>query len=215
MTFQERLAGLKQKIEAGIPREYLAIMHGATAELAAGGIQDGVLKFGDRMPAFTLPDENGTFIQSSEWLEKGPLVITFYRGVWCPYCNADLSNLKHVQPDVEAAGAVLAAISPEKAEHSQAVIKQHKLPFPILTDAENKTAAAFGLRFAVPEKLKLLYRDTFKIDLEFYSGDPSWTLPMPARFLVDTGGIIRYAESSPDYTQRPDPEDLMAILNTL
>ena len=215
MTFQERLASLKQRIEGSLPQEALDIMHAATAELAASGIQGKVLGAGDTMPAFTLPDENERPVNSSDRLAEGPLVITFYRGVWCPYCNADLANLKHVVPTVQEAGGTMIAVSPEQAEHSRTIIQRQKLPFPILTDFENNVAAAFGLRFAVPETLKLLYRDTFHIDLEQYSGDPGWTLPMPARFLVDRDGVIRYAESSPDYTQRPDPDDLVEVLKAL
>lgn len=215
MTFQERLAGLKQRIEGSMPQEYLDIMHGATAELEDSGIQDKVLKTGDMSPAFSLPDENGQSVSSADLLTKGPLVITFYRGLWCPYCNADLANLKHIVPDVEAAGATMIAISPELPEYSAEIIRKQNLPYSILSDAGNETAAAFGLRFSLPDALKKLYRDTFGIDLEKFSGDPSWTLPMPARFLIDSEGVIRYAESSPDYTKRPDPDALIKVLETL
>ena len=214
MTFQERLAHLKQRIEGGMTQAYLDIMHGATAELAASGIEEKVLKVGSVMPAFSLPDENGQTVNSSELMAKGPLVITFYRGLWCPYCNADLANLKHIVPTVEKAGGTMVAISPELPEYSREIISKQRLPFSILSDAGNEIAAKFGLRFSLPEDLKVLYRDTFNIDLEKCSGDPSWTIPMPARFLVDSDGIIRYAESSADYTQRPDPDDLIEVLKT-
>ena len=132
----------------------------------------------------------------------------------CPYCNADLANLKHIAPTVQEAGGTMVAISPELPEYSREIISKQRLPFSILSDAGNEIAAKFGLRFSLPEDLKALYRDTFNIDLEEFSGDPSWTLPMPARFLVDSAGIIRYAESSADYTQRPDPDDLIGVLKT-
>lgn len=215
MTFQQRLAQLKQRIEGGMPQDVLDIMHGATAELAASGIEEKVLKVNDTMPAFSLLDENEQAINSSELTTKGPLVITFYRGLWCPYCNADLANLKHIVSTVEEDGGNMITISPELPEYSREIIKKQRLPFSILSDAGNEIAAKFGLRFRLPENLKVLYRDTFNIDLEKFSGDPSWTLPMPARFLVDSAGIIHYAESSADYTQRPDPDDLVEVLKTL
>ena len=215
MTFQEQLAHLKQKIEGDMPQKYLDIMHGATAELETSGIQETILNVGDSAPVFALPDENEEIISCAELMANGPLIITFYRGLWCPYCNTDLGNLKHYVPIIEEASATMVAISPERPEYSQEIIKRHKLPYSILSDAGNEVAAKFGLRFTVPERLKLLYRDTFGIDLEKYNGDSTWTLPIPARFLIDTEGIIRYAEFSPDYTQRPDPDDLIGILKTL
>ena len=214
MNFQQQLADMKQKIEGGMPQAALDIMHEATKELAASGIQDGVVEVGDAMPAFNLPNEELQPVISSDLLAKGPLVITFYRGVWCPYCNIDLSNLNQYQLAIEEAGANMVAISPEQAKHSQSITKRRKLTFPILTDAGNAFAEQLGLRFTLPQALQDLYL-SFGIDLKAYNGDPSWTLPMPARLLVDQSGVIRYAESSPDYTQRPDPDELMDVLATL
>jgi peroxiredoxin len=106
------------------------------------------------------------------------------------------------------------AISPQLPHHNRELIRSRSLGFEILSDAGNAVAARFGLRFALPDYLKALYA-TFPLDIAAYNGDASWTLPMPARFIIDRRGIIRYAQSDPDYTTRPEPEDTLAALRAL
>jgi peroxiredoxin len=106
------------------------------------------------------------------------------------------------------------AVSPQQPEHNRELIRQRHLEYEVLTDHGNEVAARFGLRFALPAYLRDLYR-TFPLDLAAYNGEPSWTLPMPARFVIDPGGVIRAAESDPDYTTRPEPEDTLAALRAL
>jgi peroxiredoxin len=164
------------------------------------------------MPAFELRNQDETLVDSQQLLAKGPLVITFYRGIWCPYCNADLANLKKYVAEIEAAGAQLIAISPEQPQFLKQISNTQKLNFDILHDANNDLAAAFGLKFTLPEDLKAIYRDGFKVDLEKQQGNSEWALPMPARFLVNQAGVIQYAESEPDYRRRPNPDELMELL---
>lgn len=111
-------------------------------------------------------------------------------------------------------GASLVAISPQLPQHNRELIRSRELTFPILSDAGNEVAAKFGLRFALPEYLKQVYAG-FPLDIAAYNGDASWTLPMPARFIIDRSGTIRYAQSDPDYTTRPEPEDTLAALRAL
>jgi peroxiredoxin len=106
------------------------------------------------------------------------------------------------------------AISPQLPSHNRELIRSRSLGFEILSDAGNEVAARFGLRFALPDYLREVYA-SFALDLTGYNGDASWTLPMPARFIIDRQGIIRYAESDPDYTTRPEPEDTVAALRAL
>lgn len=212
MDFQQQLEKLKQRIEGNMPPEYLEIMHRATQELKDSNIQDGVLKAGHKAPAFTLVNQDGETISSESLLGKGKIVLTFYRGVWCPYCNADLANLKKYVPQFEAAGATLLGISPEIPQHLQKIIKMQRLNFDILHDDRNEIAEQFGLKFTYSEELKALYRDKFKIDLAVQQGNDEWALPMPARFIIDQDGIIQYAESEPDYRNRPNPDELMTVL---
>ena len=170
-----------------------------------------ILKAGDRAPSFTLTDPEGQPVSSDTLLERGPLVISFYRGVWCPYCNMELQALQEALPRFENLGAQLVAISPQTAANSRKSVRQNALGFPILSDPHNAVAAAFGLRFALPDYLVDLYR-SLKNDLPAFNGDPSWTLPMPGRFVVGPDGVILYAEVNPDYTRRPEPEAMLPAL---
>jgi len=215
MTFQSKLQQLAEKIEGSMPAENVRIMHKATDELRQSGIQEKVLKVGDTFPAFELQNQDGKVVRSEDLLAKGHLVLTFYRGVWCPYCNVDLLNLKKYVSEVKAHGGQLLAISPELPLYLGQVRERQRLNFDLLHDQGNQVAAAAGLKFQLPSAIKTLYRDKFKINLEAHQGNDEWALPMPARFLVDREGIIRYAESNPDYRFRPDPDALLAVLKSL
>ena len=122
--------------------------------------------------------------------------------------------LQAIQPELTALGATLVAISPQLPEHNRELARHRHLTFEILTDRGNEVASRFGLRFELPDDLHKLYL-TFPLDLEKFNGDTSWTLPIPSRFVIDQQGVIRYAESDPDYTTRPEPEDTLAALRTL
>ena len=160
-----------------------------------------------------LKDADGKTVSLSELLVQGPLIVSFYRGVWCPYCNMELQALQDALPAFRELGAQLVAISPQNAVNSRKSIRANKLDFPILSDPGNETAAAFGLRFALPDYLIELYKN-LKNDLPAFNGDTSWTLPMPGRFVIGQDGIIRYAEVNPDYTHRPEPSDMLAVLRS-
>lgn len=216
MTLQAKLDAFKTDFEAGqppynVPPSVIETMHRATAELIASGAAGRALKAGDRAPAFTLHDPDGKPVSSAELLAQGPLVVSFYRGVWCPYCNMELQALQAALPDFEASGAKLVAISPQTAVNSRKSVRQNALGFPILSDTHNDVAASFGLRFELPDYLVELYK-ALKNDLPSFNGDPSWTLPMPGRFVIGQDGIILYAEVNPDYTRRPEPEDMLPAL---
>ena len=215
MDFQQKLINLKERLEGNLPADALKIMHGATKELQESGIQERVLMPGQEMPAFELLNQNKTLVNSGELLTKGALIITFYRGIWCPYCNVDLANLKKYLPQVEAAGAQMVAISPEKPVFLKKISDMQKLNFDLLHDVDNVLADLFGLKFYLPEALREVYREKFSVDLQVQQGNNNWALPMPARFLVDSSGIIQYAESEPDYRQRPDPDELIQVLKSL
>ncbi|HEY1857773.1 peroxiredoxin-like family protein [Acidocella sp.] len=216
MSLQDRLDAFKADFEAGKPPyetrpAVIETMHRATAELIASGAAGRALKAGDKAPAFILNDPEGNAVSSADLLAKGPLVLSFYRGVWCPYCNMDLQALQAALPAVQNLGASLVAISPQNAPNSRKSVRQNGLGFPILSDPHNDVAAAFGLRFELPDYLVELYKG-FKNDLPTFNGDPSWTLPMPARFVIGQDGTILYAEVNPDYTRRPDPEEMLPVL---
>jgi peroxiredoxin len=216
MTLQAKLDAFKADFVGGkppfnAPPEVHVVMKRATAELIATGQAERALKVGDRAPVFTLDDPDGNPVSCAELLAKGPLVLSFYRGVWCPYCNMELQALEEALPAFRDLGANLVAISPQIKANSRKSVRQNKLSFPILSDVKGDVGAQFGLRFNLPDYLIDLYKG-FGNNLPVFNDDPSWTLPMPARFVIGQDGIILYAEVNPDYTQRPDPCELIPAL---
>lgn len=216
MSLQEKLDAFKADFRAGkppynAPPEIHPIMERATAELIASGQAARAVKAGDRTPEFRLRDQDGNAVSSAELLENGPLVVTFYRGVWCPYCNIELQAINEVLPQLEALGASVVAISPQTAVNSRKSVRTNSLGFPVLSDTNNEVAAAFGLRFKLPDYLVDLYKK-LKNDLPAFNGDPSWTLPMPARYVIGSDGVVLYSEVNPDYTHRPDPSEMFSVL---
>ena len=219
MTLQDRLDAFKADFESGKlafkpGHEALDIMHRATAELVASGQALNAKKAGDKAPEFALKDPDGNVVSSASLLENGPLVVSFYRGVWCPYCNLELQALQAALHEIEGRGARVIAISPQTAPNSRKSQRDNKLTFPILNDEKSRVAVAFGLRFSLPDYLVELYKG-FKNDLPAFNDDPAWVLPMPARYVIGADGIIAYAEVNPDYTQRPDPSELLPVLDKL
>ncbi|KAF2393596.1 peroxiredoxin-like family protein [Pseudomonas frederiksbergensis] len=216
MTLQAKLDAFKADFKAGkppynAPVEIHPVMERATAELIASGAASKAMKVGDKAPLFTLKDPDGNPVSSADLLAKGPLVLTFYRGVWCPYCNMELQALQAFLPTLQEFGANLIAISPQIAANSRKSVRTNGLEFPILSDTHNDVAQAFGLRFALPDYLVELYKN-LRNDLPTFNDDPSWTLPMPARYVIGRDGVIRYAEVNADYTQRPEPEAMLDAL---
>lgn len=216
MMLQARLDAFKADFKGGkppynAPPEIHPIMERATAALFASGQAERAIHAGDRAPAFVLQDQNDRTVSSAELLAQGPLIVTFYRGVWCPYCNIELQALNELRPQFRALGANIVAISPQKPVNSRKSVRQNQLDFPVLSDVRGETGAAFGLRFALPDYLVALYQ-TLGNDLPAFNDDPSWTLPMPARYVIGQDGVVRYAEVNPDYTRRPEPADMLPVL---
>jgi peroxiredoxin len=215
MSLQDKLDAFKAEFEAKkAPPEVVAVFHKSTADLIASGQATRALKVGDRAPAFTLPDAEGAIIASAELLTKGPLVVTFYRGAWCPYCNMDLQAIEAAAAQIRSLGASLVAISPQTPASSRKSQHDNAVSFPILSDHRGEIAAAFGLRWRVQDELKAVMA-AFKVDLAVHNGEPSWTLPMPARYVIAPDGVISYSEVNPDYTRRPDPSELLPTLQRL
>lgn len=220
MALQDTLDAFKKDFESGKPPfnvspEIVKLMHRATAELKATGQAERALSVGDTLPSFSLPTADGEQISSEELLATGPLVISFYRGAWCPYCNFELKALEEARPELERRGASLAAISPQTATNSRKSQNDNGLDFPILVDESNSFARELGLVFRLPDYLIDGAYKKLGANLDRFNGDESWELPMPARYVVDQAGVIRYAEVNPDYTQRPDPSEMFSVLDGL
>uniref|UniRef100_E1T4Z4 thioredoxin-dependent peroxiredoxin n=1 Tax=Burkholderia sp. (strain CCGE1003) TaxID=640512 RepID=E1T4Z4_BURSG len=216
MSLQDKLDAFRADFKAGkapfnAPPEIHPVMERATAELIASGQAARAIKAGDRAPHFNLKDQDGNDVSSAALLVNGPLVVTFYRGVWCPYCNIELQAINEVLPQIRAYGANVVAISPQTQVNSRKSVRTNQLGFPVLSDVNGQTAADFGLRFALPDYLVDLYK-SLKNDLPAFNNDPGWTLPMPARYVIGQDGIVLYSEVNPDYTRRPDPSDMFPVL---
>lgn len=214
-SLREQFAERKELIAKYVPAETQAVHARVIAELRAAGIVQRVLPVGVRIPDFELRDQNEKLVSSAALLGQGPLVICFIRGRWCPFCVGQMEAMNAALSRIRQAGASLAAISPQTAKQAFFMVDQHKLDFPLLVDAGNRVARQFGIVYRVPEEQQAIYRRAF-INLSFTNGDDSWELPMPATFIVDRGGVIQYAHADPDYTERPEPAEIiekLALLN--
>ncbi len=170
-----------------------------------------VLRVGDPMPDFVLPNAEGELVFSDDLLARGPLVLCFFRGGWCPFCATTLQSLQEVLPEIEAAGATLVALSPDAAGHAAEAKRELGLGYELLTDIDNATGLRFGAVYRVPEAYRAALL-SFGIDLEQRHGDASWLLPLPATFIVGQDGILRHAQASGDVTDRTEPEAILGLL---
>jgi len=198
-----------------IPKPALAVMDAETARLAASGVALRALKPGAAAPDFILPDAHGQLVRYHSLLRNGPVVIVFYRGGWCPYCNLHLRGFQRVLPQLQDLGAGLVAISPQLPDNSLSTQELKHLTFPVLSDVGNKVARQFGIVFELSRELLRLYRQ-FGHPLDEANGESgSKELPVPATFLADQKGIIRLVHVDADYTRRIDPEDVIEALKHL
>jgi peroxiredoxin len=208
---REIFAERKELIAKYVPAETQAIHAQAVGELKEKHLAANVLPMGAKAPQFTLPDHNGRLVSPIDLLAKGRLVLCFIRGRWCPFCVGQMEAMNLIVSQIEQAGATLVAISPQTVKQSFFMHDQHKLRFPLLSDAGNKVARQFGLTYRVPAAQEAVYRRAF-VNLPLANGDESWELPIPATFITDRDGTISYASANEDYTERPEPSDIVGYL---
>jgi peroxiredoxin len=213
MPLAQQLEELTRKLRSMVPAERLATIDRAAEELKASGLAERALKAGDRAPLFELPDGDGMMWRSTDLLKNallrsGPLVIVFYRGRWCAYCNAQLNAMQQIHSQIAAADAALVAISPQTQKHSYMTRDMHRLRFPVLSDSGNQVARAFGLVYRVSPEMQRLY-EGIMTKLPGYNGDASWELPLPATYVVRPDGIISFASVNADWRQRPEPAEIL------
>jgi peroxiredoxin len=208
---RELFAERKGLIAKYVPPEAQAVHARAVAELREKRLARNILAVGAQAPAFELNDLNGKLTSSAALLSKGRLVICFFRGRWCPFCVGQLEAMNLILPQIEQAGASLLAISPQTIQQSFFMGDQHKLSFPLLSDAGNEVARHFGVVYRVPDEQEAIYRRAF-INLPFANGDDSWELPIPASFILNRDGTVLYAAASEDYTERAEPSDILHAL---
>jgi peroxiredoxin len=215
------MSALKDMIDAyneakkeRVAAETLATMAQATQDLRCSGIESLALKTGDTMPDFELLNQHGKRRRLSGYLAKSPVVLNIYRGGWCPYCNMEMKALHDVLPEIQAHGAQLVAMTPETPDKAMLTAESNAIAIDILSDAGNQIADEMGLVFELPQALRPIY-EQFGIDLPACNGDNSFKLPVPATYIVDQDGSIVYHFVNADYTQRLEPEEIIAKLTML
>jgi len=205
------LAERKELIVKYVPPETQAIHAQAVAELRQRNLAAAILPVGAKAPAFELPDHDGKIVSSSALLSKGPLIVCFIRGRWCPFCVGQMEAMNLALPQIESAGALLVGISPQTVKQSYFMHDQHRLRFPLLSDAGNKVARRFGLTYRVSAPQEAVYRRAF-VNLPLANGDDSWELPIPATYVLDRDGTVLFASANEDYTERPEPEEVLSVV---
>lgn len=192
-----------------------AKMDKATDDLATSGMVDSSLQVGQSAPDFELSNVKGEQVSLKNALANGPVVLSFYRGGWCPYCNLELRYLQQFLPQFQDAGATLIAVSPQMPDASLSTQEKEGLEFEVLSDVGNKVAREYGLVFTLPESLHAMYGNLEGINLAKDNGDDSFELPVPATYLIDKNGTIKYAFAHADYTKRAEPEDVLKALKAI
>jgi peroxiredoxin len=210
MSLNEQLDSLTAKLRAMVPAERLAVVDDAAEGLAQSGLAERALKAGDSAPTFELPDGDGMLWRSDDLLRGGPLVIVFYRGRWCAYCNAQLNALQEIHSQIAEAGASLVAISPQTQKHSYMTRDMHKLRFPVLSDQGNQVARKFGLVYRLSAEMQAMY-ESIMTKLPGYNGDQSWELPLAATYIVQPDGKISWSQIDADWRKRPEPEEILRV----
>lgn len=196
---------------AQFPPEALEVIQAADQDMRQRGIENTSRKAGDYIALATLTDANGEDVALSNLLEKGPLILSFYRGGWCPYCNLELKAYQDALDQILERGGQFVAVTPEKPDTSLSTIEKNALSFPVLTDVGNAFAKDMGIAFELPVGLQGLF-GRFGINIPELNADTGWALPVPATFVADQTGKILLADVDVDYTRRLEPSAAIAAL---
>ena len=212
MSLKEQLAEYRAGWYKRVPAERQAIMQRHIDQLRGGTVARTMLKVGDRAPAIVLENAKGATVDVATLLKDGPVIVNFYRGGWCPYCNFELKAYQEILPEITAAGASLVAISPEKPDDTVSTAEKNALTFQVLSDVGQKVGRAFGLVYEFTEELKRAYHG-FNLDIPVRNGTPGeWALPISATYVIGRDGTIIYAYTDPDYRDRADPRDVLKVV---
>jgi peroxiredoxin len=214
MTLKTELDDFRSAWTQRVGPDIANLVAGDIDDLRGSGLLDGVARPGDILPALALPNAVGETVDLRALAALGPLVISFYRGGWCPYCNLELRSYQQRLGDFDRLGATLVAVSPETPDDTLDTAQKNALAFEVLSDVEGRLADALGIRFQLTPAIRALY-EKFGHDLPTRNGDGRWSLPMPATFVVAKGGVIASVFADPDYRKRLDPEQALSAVAAL
>lgn len=214
MNYAEQYQQIVQEFMESLPSDAKNIVEQNFVEIMSADHGNNALNEGATASDFTLPNVKGRQTQLSELLEEGPVVINFYRGGWCPFCNLEFKSLHDVLPQIKQHGATLIGISPELPDNSLGTVEKHNLQFEVLSDVGNKVAEQYGLVMKVPEVIRPLYLE-WGLDLPTVNGENTWELPIPATYVINTDGKIITAYVNKNYTERMEPNDIIKALEVL
>jgi peroxiredoxin len=210
-TLSSQLDAMRATVSTMAPAAALEAIDADAQRLQQSGLAQRALGAGQRAPDFVLPDATGKLVDIKALRARGPLVVSFYRGSWCPYCNIELQAWQQELAALQAMGATLIAISPQTPDASLTTAQKHALAYPVLSDVGNHVARQFGLVFTLHESLRPIYA-AFGIDLPAHNGESSFELPVPATYVIDRDGTIAGAWVDVDYRNRAEPASVMATL---
>jgi len=191
------------------------VMAKALTDLTASGVLDRAIKAGDKAPDFTLPDALGNMVSLYEELQKGPVILTWYRGSWCPFCNLQLHDYQNSLGDIHAVGAQLIAVSPELPDSTLSWKEKNELEFVVLSDLGNDVARQYGVVFQIPDIIAGSYREGGRIDLAKFNGDDSLELPLAVTYVIGTDGMVEYAFLDADWRKRAETSEIVAVVTRL
>jgi peroxiredoxin len=212
-ALKDELEALQARFAATNDASVVVAYEKGIAELRAAGLERNALKRGDLAPEFTLPDATGKPVSLAARLRDGPVVLKFYRGGWCPYCNLELRAWQRALPELHALGAQLVAVSPETPDNSLSTQEKNALTFTVLTDAGNEAAGAYRLAFRLSPELQALYKSRGRDLAEWNGGD--WTLPVPGTFVIGGDRRLALAHVDADYRTRLEPSAAVEAVRKL
>jgi peroxiredoxin len=210
MNLATELAAFKDSFLLRVPKERSQMIQRYIDQSRSDAVAASALRAGDRAPNFSLPNQVGLPVELATRLKSGPAIVTFYRGGWCPYCNLELRAYQQLLPEMRAHGVTLLAISPQTPDASLSTAEKNALEFDVLCDLGGEVARAFGIVYALPDELRALYTQVGHA-LPDLNGDESWTLPVPATFVIGDTGLIKLAHVELDYRLRLEPSTALAV----
>ncbi len=214
MTLKQDIDAFVAEAAGRVPPALLADLQKSIDDVRRSGIADRALAAGDIAPEFTLPNTVGQPVALADLLRRGPLIVSFYRGIWCPYCNLELRAYQRVLPEIRAAGGDFVAISPQTPGNSLSTMQRNALEFEVLSDHRNQVAAKFGIAYAIPEAVKKT-TSMFGANIAAINGADDDRLPISATYLIGTDRQIGLASVDPDFRVRLEPADALAALRRL